>query len=279
MNSNLNVDVKAIFELDLDPIKAKLMHKESGEGWLQEQVDAVEVEYRRFLCLMKLFPHEQVAPLVTVDVFWHYHILDTMRYAADCDQIFGYFLHHVPSSGSGEEAEAEHHRTGARMQELYEATFDEAYFRHEQRVCATTQSQPAAAKTAWCAPEIAKTAWCAPETTKTAWCAPETAKTAWCAPATAKTAWCAPTISKTAWCAPIILKSAWCAPTVAKIAWCAPTIAKTAWCAPTTAKTAWCAPATAKSAWCAPAKAMTARAGPVAPNDTLYSTSVLAIAA
>jgi hypothetical protein len=260
MNSNLNADFKTIFELDLDPIKAKLMHKESGEGWSPEQVDAVEVEYRRFLSLMKLFPHEQVAPLVTVDIFWHYHILDTMKYAADCDQIFGYFLHHVPSSGSvGEDEVAKHHRTGARMQELYETTFGEAYIRLEQGKVVTTRAQPAAAKTAWCAPETAKTAWCAPEAAKTAWCAPETLKTAWCAPATAITAWCAPATPKAAWCALAA--------------------AKTAWCAPEIAKTAWCAPATAKIAWCAPATAMAARPHPAAPNDTSYSHQALAMAA
>jgi hypothetical protein len=260
MNSNLNADSKTIFELDLDPIKAKLMHKESGEGWSPEQVDAVEVEYRRFLGLMKLYPHEQVAPLVTVDIFWHYHILDTMKYAVDCDQIFGYFLHHVPSSGAGgEDEEAERDRTGARMQELYEATFGEAYIRDEEANMVTMRAQPAAVKTAWCAPAIPETAWCAPATAKTAWCAPATPKVAWCAPATATTAWCAPA--------------------TAKVAWCAPATAKTAWCAPATAKTAWCAPATAKVAWCAPATAMATRAHRTAPNDTLYSRPALAMTA
>ena len=130
---NSNAELNMIAALDLDPIKVKLMHKESGEGWSRTQVDAVEFEYRRFLCLMKLFPHEQVAPRFDVDIFWHYHILDTMKYAADCEQIFGYFLHHFPYSGlRGEDDEAAHQRIGARMQELYEATFGEAYIRQEK---------------------------------------------------------------------------------------------------------------------------------------------------
>jgi hypothetical protein len=259
MNSNLNADFKTIFELDLDPIKAKLMHKESGEGWSQEQVDVVELEYRRFLGLMKLFPHEQVAPLVTVDVFWHFHILDTMKYASDCDQIFGYFLHHVPSNGSGEEEKAEHHRTGARMQELYEATFGESYIRHEEGKLGTTRAQPAAASTAWCAPATQATAWCAPAIQATAWCAPATKETAWCAPATKATAWCAPATAKTAWCAPATPKTTWCAAAIAK--------------------TAWCAPATAKIAWCAPTTAIVTLAHRTAPNDTLYSRPVIEMAA
>ncbi|MCW2905186.1 MAG: hypothetical protein JWO67_7451 [Streptosporangiaceae bacterium] len=187
MNSNAKFSM--IAELDLDAIKVKLTHTESGEGWSLEQANAVEFEYRRFLCLMKLFPHEQTAPLFDVDIFWHYHILDTMKYAADCEQIFGYFLHHFPYSGlRGEDDEAVHRRTGTRMQELYEATFGEAYIRQEEDHAITAWSQLAPAKTAWCAPETAKTAWCAPETAKIAWCAPETAKTAW-SPTTAKTGW------------------------------------------------------------------------------------------
>ncbi len=121
-------DMSAIAALDLDPIKVKLMHEESGEGWSLEKANAVEVEYRRFLILMKLFPQEQTAPLFDVDTFWHYHILDTMKYAADCEHVFGYFLHHFPYIGlRGEDDEKAHHRVGERMRELYEATFGEGY--------------------------------------------------------------------------------------------------------------------------------------------------------
>ncbi len=114
--------------LDLDPIKVKLMHVQSGEGWSLAHANAVELEYRRFLQLMKQFPEEETAPLVDVDTFWHYHILDTMKYAADCEAVFGYFLHHFPYIGlRGEDDEAAHERVGQRMRELYEATFGEPY--------------------------------------------------------------------------------------------------------------------------------------------------------
>jgi hypothetical protein len=119
-----------IAALDLDPIKVKLMHKESGEGWSLSYADAMEFEYRRFLYLVKLFPNEQAAPLFDVDVFWHYHILDTMKYAADCEAVFGYFLHHFPYVGlRGEEDVKAHHRVGERMRELYEQTYGERYNR------------------------------------------------------------------------------------------------------------------------------------------------------
>jgi hypothetical protein len=37
-------DFEAIAALDLEPVKVKLMHQESGEGWTLEQADAVEFE-------------------------------------------------------------------------------------------------------------------------------------------------------------------------------------------------------------------------------------------
>ncbi|MDQ2990363.1 MAG: glycine-rich domain-containing protein-like [Pseudomonadota bacterium] len=201
-----------ILELDLDPIKVKLMHKESGEGWSLEYANAREFEYRRFLYLMKMFPEEQTAPLFDVDIFWHYHILDTMKYAADCEQIFGYFLHHFPYIGlRGEDDEAAHHRIGVRMQELYEATFGESYLQHAT-TDAPTLTSGAAVETAWSS-ATGKTAWSS-ATAKTAWSS-ATAKTAWSS-ATAKTAWSSAT-AKTAWSS-ATAKTAWSSAT-AKTAW------------------------------------------------------------
>ena len=119
----------AIAALNLDAIKAKLMNEEFGEGWSQAKADAMETEYRRFLHLMQAFPNEEASPTKAVDTFWHYHILDTQKYAADCAQIFGYFLHHNPNIP--EASAMEEDGSGDRMQQLYEATFGEAYIRPE----------------------------------------------------------------------------------------------------------------------------------------------------
>ncbi|WP_109370593.1 MULTISPECIES: glycine-rich domain-containing protein-like [unclassified Massilia] len=128
-------------ELNLDRIKHKLMHVESGEGWSQQKADAVELEYRRFLCLMKMYPNETLAPQVDVDTFWHYHILDTMKYAKDCERAFGYFLHHYPYVGMGDGEQDAQVRldSGERTRILYEASFGEACVD-----CAAERATPAA---------------------------------------------------------------------------------------------------------------------------------------
>jgi hypothetical protein len=91
--------VAAIQSLDLAPIKFKLMDAEEGEGWSRETVDRLEVEYKRFLTLLVKYPDAVIAPSKDVDAFWHGHILDTMKYAEDCENVFGYFLHHFPYFG------------------------------------------------------------------------------------------------------------------------------------------------------------------------------------
>jgi hypothetical protein len=208
--------VDAINALDLGAIKTKLMHRASGEGWTAAYADAVEIEYRRFLTLMKLYPNEATAPLVDVDTFWHYHILDTAKYATDCASAFGYFLHHYPYLGmDGAADEANRDTAGARMHELYAATFGVAM-------------AAAPADTAWCGrseqPAQQATAWCGrseqPAQQATAWCGRSEQPAqpaqnaqpalAWCgmattAPAKSALAWCgmattAPAQSAMAWC-------------------------------------------------------------------------------
>jgi hypothetical protein len=115
---------KAIAGLDLEPIKRKLMRGKPAAAWPRERVDAAEMEYRRFLFLVKLFPNELAAPSMDVDRFWHHHIIDTANYARDCEAIFGYFLHRYPYLGlGGEEESGVRLQAGARMRELYREVF------------------------------------------------------------------------------------------------------------------------------------------------------------
>jgi hypothetical protein len=185
-------DFAAIAALDLDRIKTKLCHVESGEGWSRARADAVEVEYKRFLFLMKAYPTEQTVPSVEIDTFWHYHILDTVKYAADCKAAFGYFLHHDPAVGlAGESEAAERSRRAERMDELYAATFGAP-------AAAASYTGAANAAAAWCgmATSDKPKAWCGMATSvkAAAWCGMATSEkaAAWCGMATSEkaAAWC-----------------------------------------------------------------------------------------
>jgi len=93
-----------ITNLDLEPIMVKIMDKDEGLGWSLEYTKMVETEYKRYLQLCLENPNSAIVPAKPVDEFWHFHILDTLKYEKDCKNIFGYFLHHFPYFGMrGEE--------------------------------------------------------------------------------------------------------------------------------------------------------------------------------
>ena len=75
------------------------MDKKEGKGWTRAQADAAEIAYKQFLQLNLNYPDRSIVPTVSVDAFWDQHILDTQKYAEDCQTIFGYFLHHFPYLG------------------------------------------------------------------------------------------------------------------------------------------------------------------------------------
>jgi hypothetical protein len=96
----------AIDGLDFERIKAKLLHRHRG-AMTSQAVAQAEAGYRQFLKLAAKYPEAPVVPNEAVDEFWHMHILDTQRYASDCERIFGYIVHHDPYLGiDGEEDEA-----------------------------------------------------------------------------------------------------------------------------------------------------------------------------
>ncbi|MDO4442110.1 MAG: hypothetical protein Q4B81_07985 [Moraxella sp.] len=89
----------AILNLDLEPLMVKSMDKDGGYGWTLEQAKSVAQEYQKYLVLCLENPNMPIVPSGMVDDFWHLHILDTRKYAEDCQNIFGYFLHHFPYFG------------------------------------------------------------------------------------------------------------------------------------------------------------------------------------
>jgi hypothetical protein len=97
--------------LDLTSVRDALIEK---HGWSNERAEEARAEYVRFLTLLQLKPGFMLVPWSNqqgqddLDQFWHQHILDTAKYAADCDLLFGRMIHHNPHvvRGSGQETDA-----------------------------------------------------------------------------------------------------------------------------------------------------------------------------
>ena len=86
-------------DLNLEPIKFSLAVREEGPGWSVDKIEMVENWYRRFLYLVHLYPEQSIVPTKDIDLFWHTHILDTEKYMADCETLFGKYFHHFPYFG------------------------------------------------------------------------------------------------------------------------------------------------------------------------------------
>lgn len=84
--------------IDLEPIMVKLMDSKEGEGWTKNQALKATGFYRQFLFLT-VTQEEPIVPSHLIDKVWHAHILDTEKYANDCEQTFGFFVHHFPYFG------------------------------------------------------------------------------------------------------------------------------------------------------------------------------------
>ena len=124
LSQSFGCAMEDIQALDLSMIKLKLQDVEEGPGWTSEKCDAMEVDYRRFLALKRAYPDVEIVPNKEVDLFWHQHILDTEKYAQDCEALFGTFLHHYPYFGmQGEEDYARLCAAFSETQSLYEAHF------------------------------------------------------------------------------------------------------------------------------------------------------------
>ncbi len=121
--------ISAIQALDLEPVKLRVMDAELGEGWTREYADSIEAAYKNYLTmLVKYQDHaEHILLSKDVDEFWHTHILQTMKYADDCQAVFGTFLHHDPHIGERTPAVLEKRVALAEeTRELYEREFGSA---------------------------------------------------------------------------------------------------------------------------------------------------------
>lgn len=88
--------LKDVDRLDLHQVMDAAARK---QGWSDEDRALAERDYRQFLRLVKDHPDAKPVPSEMVDDVWHSHILFTRQYAKDCQDVFGYFLHHRPYVG------------------------------------------------------------------------------------------------------------------------------------------------------------------------------------
>lgn len=88
--------------VDLSAVMARVV---AETGWNAEQAAVAEQMYRQFLTLCSQRTAGQtLVPPQAADEVWHAHVMHTRQYAADCELLFGEFLHHNPGEAEDHQA-------------------------------------------------------------------------------------------------------------------------------------------------------------------------------
>lgn len=114
---------EAIVELDLSLVGRKV---QKNQGWDEERLEQAMRDYRQYLYLLQRYPNHPLCPSDDIDQMWHQHILFTVKYAEDCQDIFGYFQHHHPYFGLSRADKANVAQNVRLTISLFEKEFGEA---------------------------------------------------------------------------------------------------------------------------------------------------------
>lgn len=102
--------IRKLTQLDLGPIAYELIYS-NEEKWNIEKTNQAISRYLMFLLLVYLYPNGQLVPSQEIDRVWHHHIIDTIKYAEDCEMLFGRFIHHFPYFGKRGEIDRDNLQT------------------------------------------------------------------------------------------------------------------------------------------------------------------------
>jgi hypothetical protein len=88
--------LKILADFDMERERRIVMQ----EMEIDEYVSLVRLrEFKRFFALELLYPNpdHSFVPSIEIDPFWHHLVLDSRRYVALCDKLYGGYVHHTPT--------------------------------------------------------------------------------------------------------------------------------------------------------------------------------------
>ena len=109
--------------LDLKSVRDKFISRKSW-WWktFKNNIEQIESDYRKFLYLIGTAGTTMVPWSQDLDDFWHEHILDTAKYAKDCQDLFGKMIHHNPHLPKGT---YRHNKASTDTHQAYKLAFQE----------------------------------------------------------------------------------------------------------------------------------------------------------
>jgi hypothetical protein len=251
--------VAAIEALDLDPIKFKLMDRDEGQGWTREYADRMEIEYKRFLTLLVKHPEAAIAPSKEVDKFWHGHILDTLKYAQDCQQVFGYFLHHFPYFGMrGADDAANLAAAGETMRQLYQQEFGDVKTTGESYCGAARQAS------SYCGAANDESSYCGAAKEASGYCGAAKDETSYCGAAKEASGYCGAAKEASSYCGAAKEASGYCGAAKDETSYCGAAKEASSYCGAAKEASSYCGAAKDETSYCGAAKEVSSYCGAAA---------------
>lgn len=106
--------------IDLGAVVEKARER---NGWTESETEYARRWYVRHLHMCQRYPEVRLAAISEkADELWHQHILDTQKYASDCEKLFAKMVHHQPIYGEPSLAD---HSLHDETLALYEKEFGE----------------------------------------------------------------------------------------------------------------------------------------------------------
>lgn len=122
--------VQRVRSIEIRSIVNQLQHSPISMHWTTAQTRKTITQYFAFLYLVDHYPNLTLVPTREVDHVWHCHLLDTEKYASDCQILFGTFVHHFPFFGIHDEVdENQMPLRGSRQDQLAAAVLTQVLFR------------------------------------------------------------------------------------------------------------------------------------------------------
>ena len=91
--------VTQVPEFDLTRVEKRL----TQQGHAEQDLQVAVAEYRKFMFLCSQGVNICAPP--KIDSVWHAHMLDSVHYMKDCEDYFGFYLHHDPCENGVDEAD------------------------------------------------------------------------------------------------------------------------------------------------------------------------------
>jgi len=145
--------IQRVRSLKISSLVDQLNHSPRSANWTEKEMRKTIAQYFAFLYLVDHYPNLALVPTQNIDHIWQCHILDTEKYAMDCQILFNRFVHRFSFLEFSYEDDRNQFSQGKRQNNLAASVLTQVLFR-KHFGCTMQQSSTVSAKD-----QLSSSAW------------------------------------------------------------------------------------------------------------------------